>query len=138
AEDMIQGNRAGSKEDQGERHGCECKRELVSGSAGPSQQSVVQVHLPDGDREVNANGEGGTAREEARQYHNAAEKLDEGRNISQPGGDAQARHKLCRVVQPNYFVIAVRGHDGPQGQAQDEKSERLQTIEVAQGILLQS
>ena len=64
-----------------------------------------------------------------------AEKFGEGRNVTQPCRQAQAGDDLSVVVQASKnFVITVSDHDGAQGQAHDQKSKRLQAIEIAQGV----
>lgn len=137
SENVVQRNRAAAKKDEGEGERCRRQGELVSGVVGPSEQPVVQVRFPDGDAEVNADHEGGDASEESPQDQDSAEKLGEGGNICQPRGDAEAGHPLRGVMESSkYFVIAVRSHDGTQSDAHDEKGERLQAIEIAQGILL--
>jgi hypothetical protein len=44
--------------------------------------------------------------------------------------------ELNMVLQSSEnFVVSVAEHDGTEGEAQDEKRERLQAVEVAHGIL---
>lgn len=71
---MIDGNRAATEEDQRKRQRRQGKRKFVSVIAG---ESVVPVHLPYGDNEVDADGEGSGAREKSGQNQQPAEKLRE-------------------------------------------------------------
>ncbi len=94
------------------------------------------MHLPDGDRQVDADREGGGAGEESRQDQQPAQKLGEGGDVAQPSRQAQSGDHLRMMVQASKnLVVAVDDHDGAQGQAHEEKSKRLQAIEIAQGFL---
>lgn len=57
------------------------------------------------------------------------------RKVGAPGGKSEAGDELRVVVKSaENFVISVADHDGAQGETHYEKSERLQAIEVAQGV----
>src|SRR6266567_202312 len=63
----------------------------------------------------------------------AAEKFSEGRDISQPCGNAHAGDHLRVTVQTSKnLVISVHDHDDAQCHTHDEKGERLQAFEITQ------
>jgi len=133
AQDVIQRNGAGPEEDQGKCHRCRGHRELVAWTIWRSHQPVVQMHLPDGDRQVNANRECRSSSEESGKDEQAAEEFRKGRNITEPRRQAEAGDKLRVVMQSaKHLVIAMSGHDRAQRQAHHQQSQRLQTIEVTQ------
>src|SRR5215469_1970792 len=89
-EDVVEGDRAGAKEDQGKRDGGGGHWELVPRTIGRPQKSVVEMHFPDGDAEIDADGEGSGVSEESDHEQQAAEELCEGRDIAQPIGKSHA------------------------------------------------
>ena len=130
AEDMIEGDGTASKEDQGKCKRGDGKRKFIAVVAG---ESIVPVHFPDCDDQVDQQDEGGGACEESRQNQNAAQKLGEGRDIAQPCGPAKAGDELRMVVQASKdLMVAVGDHDHSQGQTHHHKSKGLQAIKVAQ------
>lgn len=99
-----------------------------------ARQAVVQMHLPDRDAEIKANGQRGGASEKAGQQEYPAQKLGERGHVTGPGGQAEAGHKLGVVMQAaENFVGAVHDHNGTQGKSHDNKRKWLQAFEVAQG-----
>ena len=127
---MIEGDGTASKEDQGKCKRGDCKWKLVSVVPG---ESIVPVHFPDCDDQVDQQDEGGDAGEESRQNQNAAQKLGEGRDIAQPCGQSKAGDELRMVVQASKDLgVTVGDHDHSQGQTHHHKSKGLQAIEVAQ------
>jgi hypothetical protein len=128
---VVDGDGSGSEEDQSKsQRGCG-KGELISMIA---RQAIMQVHLPDRDAKVNANGERGDAGEKASQEKYSAEEFGERGNVTRPGGQAEAGDKFGVVMQASEnFVSAVHDHNGTQGKSHDKKRKWLQTFEVAQG-----
>jgi hypothetical protein len=128
---VVNGDRASSKEDQGKRKtGCS-KGELESVIA---RQPIVQMHLPDRDDQVHADGEGCGSSEESRQYKYSAQELGERRDIAGPGGQPQAGHEISVVMETaEDFVRAVYRHNGTQNNAYHKKRKWLQAFEVAHG-----
>jgi hypothetical protein len=130
---VVQGDGAGAEEDERKGEGCQGKGEFVSAVA---HESVVEVNFGDGDRQINADGEGGYAREQAEQDEDAAEEFCERREIAGPGWEPEAGDELSVVVESaENFVVSVAEHDCAERKAHDEKRERLQAIKVAHGIL---
>lgn len=131
AENVIESDGAGAEEDQSESQRSGREGELESVIAG---QPVVQMHFPDCDYEVHADGECCDAGEESRQYEQAAQKFREGRNVAQPVGKTKAGHKVGVVMQAaENFVVAVDDHDCAESKAHDKKRKRLQAFRVAHG-----
>jgi len=128
---VIEGDRAGAEEDQSKsQRGCG-QGELVSVIAG---QTVVQVHFPDCDHEVHADGESRDPGKEARQDEQAAQEFREGRNVAQPVGQTKSCHQVGVLMQAaENIVVAMDDHDRAQGKAHDKKGKRLQAFRVAQG-----
>jgi len=128
---VVEGDRAGAEEDQSEgQRGCG-QGELESVIAG---QAIVQVHFPDRDHEVHADGESRDPGKESRQYAQAAQEFREGRNVAHPMGQTKACHEVGVVMQAaENFVIAVDDHDRAQGKTHDKKRKWLQAFRVAQG-----
>ena len=99
-----------------------------------ARQAVVQIYLPDRDAKVNANGQRGGASEKAGQQEYPAQELRKRGNVTGPGGQAEAGHKLGVLMQASEnFVGAVDDHNGTQGKSHDQKRKWLQAFEVAQG-----
>lgn len=99
-----------------------------------ARQAVVQMHLPDRSAKINANGKCGDSREKASQQEYPAQELGERGNVTGPGGQAEAGHKLGVMMQAaENFVGAVHDHNGTQGKSHDKKRKWLQAFEVAQG-----
>jgi hypothetical protein len=99
-----------------------------------ARQAVVQMHLPDRDAKVNANGERGDAGEKACQQEYPAQELGERGNVTGPGGQAKAGDKFGVMMQASEnFVGAVHDHNGTQGKSHGKKRKWLQAFEVAQG-----
>jgi|SRR6516165_3671576 len=121
---MIQRNRAGSKEDQSERYRCRCKSRFISRMIWRSQHSVVQMHFPNDDAEIDADCNGRTAGEESRQQQHSSEELHECPDVAHPG--RQAVHRVGEMPEASeYLVISVYDHDDTKNNARDEKSQRL-------------
>jgi hypothetical protein len=130
---MVQGDGAGAKENKRKSECGHGKRKLESAIAS---QAIVQMHFPNGDRKIDANGEGGNTRKEAGKDEQSTEELREGGKIGHPGGQTEAAYELGVMMKASEnFVVAVRDHDGAESKAQYQKCERLQTIQVAQTFL---
>jgi hypothetical protein len=129
-EDVVQGDRAGAEEDQGKsQRGCG-QGELESVIA---RQTIVQVHLPDCDAEVDADGESRDPGKESRQDAQAAQEFREGRNVAHPVGQTETRDEVGVLMQTaENIVIAVDHHDRAQGKTHDKKRKGLQAFRVAQ------
>jgi hypothetical protein len=98
-----------------------------------ADQSIVKVHLGDGDGKIDADGEGGSASEEADQHEDAAEEFGEGREVGAPGRKSEAGDELNMVLKSaEDFVISVTNHDGAQSKTHHEQRQGLKAIEVAQ------
>lgn len=127
---MVQSDGAGAEEDQSKSQSGYRQRELHSVIAG---QSIVQVHFPDRDNEIYADGESRDAGKESRQYEQAAEEFREGRNVAQPVGKTKTRHEVGVVMQAaENFVVAMHDHDDAQGKTHEKKRKWLQAFRVAQ------
>ena len=117
---MIESDRTCAKKDEGEGEGGQRQREFVSAVA---HQSVVEVHLGDGDGEIDADGKSSHAREQAQQDEQAAKEFSEGRKIGGPGRESEAGDELSMVLQSaENFVVSVTGHDGAESEAHNEES----------------
>jgi hypothetical protein len=93
------------------------------------------VYLRDGHRQIDADGEGSGASKQAKQDEQSAEKLGERREIPGPGRQSETGHEVRMLLQSaENLVVSVANHYGTQGESHDEQCERLQPIEVAQGI----
>jgi hypothetical protein len=83
----------------------------------------MQMHFPDGDAEINADGDGSGASEQSNEEQQPTEQFGECRHISQPRGKAHAADGMSEAAQPaEDFVIAMDGHDGAKRDAQHEQS----------------
>jgi hypothetical protein len=133
AENVVEGDGAGAEEDQSKSQRGYRQRELHSVIAG---QSIVQVHFPDRDAEVHADGESRDPGKESRQYEQAAEEFREGRNVAQPVGKTKTCYEVGVVMQASEnFVVAMHDHNGAQGEPHEKKRKWLQAFRVAQGGL---
>jgi hypothetical protein len=133
AENVVQSDGAGAEEDQSKSQRGRRQGELHSVIAG---QPIVQVHFPDRDDEIYADGESRDAGKESRQDEQAAEEFREGRNIAQPVGETETGHEVGVVMQASEnFVVAMHDHNGAEGEAHEKKREWLQAFRVAQGDL---
>ena len=93
---MIESDRACAEEDQSKsQRGCG-QGELESVIA---RQPIVQVHLPDRDNEVHADGESRDPGKESRQNEQAAQELREGRNVAHPLGQTKTCHEFGVLMQ---------------------------------------
>src|SRR5579862_1509313 len=118
AQHMVNGDWTAAKEYEPKGNGGRSHRKLISWTVGRSDESVVQVHFPNGDEQIYKNGERGGAGKKSRQNQQAAEKFGEGGNIAQPSGEAEIGDHLRVVVQTSEnFVVAMRHHDDSQGEA---------------------
>ncbi len=130
---MVEGDRASAEEDQAKGKGGESQGEFV---AVVAHQSIVQVDFGDGDRQIDADGEGSGAGEQADKHEQAAKELGKGGEISRPGREAETGDELNVVVKSaENLVISMADHDGAESEAHDEERERLQAIKVAQVVL---
>ena len=129
---MIEGDGASTEKDEGKGEGGEGEGQFVSTVA---RHSVMEVHLGDGDREIDADAEGGYAGEQAEQQEQSAEELGEGREVGRPARESEAGDEVGVVVESaENLVVAVDKHDGAESEAHDEEREGLQAIEVAQVV----
>jgi hypothetical protein len=86
----------------------------------------MKVDFDDGDGEINADREGGSAREQADEYEDAAKEFGESGEISSPARQAEAGDELNVVMQAaEYFVITVDDHYHAQSEAHNEKCKGL-------------
>jgi hypothetical protein len=128
---VIESDRARAEKDQSKsQRGCG-QGELESVIA---RQPIVQVHLPDRDHEVHADGESRDPGKESRQNEEAAQKLREGRNVAHPLGQTKTCHEVGVVMQAaENFVVAVHDHNCAESKTHDKKRKGLQTFRVEQG-----
>ena len=97
------------------------------------------MHFPYGNGEIDANREGSRASEESRQDKNAAGKLGNGGDITEPARKSEAGNVLREMVQASEdLVVAVSDHDEAQSQTHENQGKRLKAIEIAQSILLRT
>ena len=130
---MINGEGASSEENQAEGERRKGEGKLVTSVAG---EPIVQVHFPDRNHQIDADGECRSSGEESDQNEQSANKFGKGGQVGGPARQSQAGDKLHVVMEPSEdLVISVSDHDGTQREAHGEESEWLQTIEVAQGFL---
>jgi hypothetical protein len=130
--DVVEGDGATAEKNEGESKGGESEGEFVSTVTG---QSVVEVHFGNGDGEIDADGKGGDASEEAEQNEQPAEELREGGEISRPARKSEAGDQVRVVVKATEnLVVTVDEHDGTQGETHEKEREGLQAIEVAHVI----
>ena len=131
---MVEGDGTSAKENDGEGESGQGEGELVS---AVTHESIVKVHLGDGDRHIDADGQGCNASEQAEQNEKAAKELGEGREVGGPGGEPEAGDELNMVVKSaEDLVVSVIDKHGAESEPHNEERERLQAIEVAQVSLL--
>jgi len=129
---MVERHGAAAEEDEGKSEGGQGEGQFVSTVA---HQSVVDVHLGDGDGEIDADGKSSHPSEQAQQQEQTAKEFSEGRKVSGPGGESEAGDELGVVMESaENFVVSVVKHNRAQGEAHDEESEGLQAIKVAQAV----
>lgn len=127
--DVVEGDGATAEKDEGKCQGGQSEREFVSVVA---DQSVVEMYLGDGDGKIDADGKCGDASEQAQQNEQAPEELNEGGEVSAPGGESEADDEVGVVAKSaENFVVTVAEHDGAQSETDDEEREGLQAVEVA-------
>jgi hypothetical protein len=127
---VVQGDGTSAEKDQSKGQSGHRERELESVIAG---QSIVQVHFPDRDAEVHADGESRDAGKESSKYQQAAKEFREGRNVAQPVGKTETRDEVGVMMQASEnFVVAMHDHNGAQGQTHEKKRKGLQAFRVAQ------
>ncbi len=129
---MVERHGASAEEDEGKCEGRQSEGQFESAVA---LQSVVDVHLGDGDGEIDADGKSSHASEQAQQQEQPAKKFSEGREVSGPGREPEAGDELGVVVESaEDFVVAVAKHNNAQDEAHDEEREGLQAIKIAQSV----
>ena len=127
---MVEGDGTTSEKDEGECESGESQGKFISAVA---HQSIVEVHLGDGDRHVDANRKSSHPSEQAEQNQQTTEKFGEGGKVCTPGGKAQAGDELNMVLKAaKDFMVSVVENNGAEHEAHHEKCERLQAIKVAQ------
>ena len=96
----------------------------------------MQVNLPDGYCQIDADRKRSGTSEESRDEQQSPKQFGEGRDIPKPGRESHSADHVGEVLQATEnLVISVRGHNDAQNEAHDKKCERLQAIEVTQKIL---
>src|SRR6202140_772136 len=104
---MVDGDGPCAEKDQREGKGCSCERKLISRVIGSSDQSIVQMYLPEGHSQIDGNEECSNTGEESRQDQQSAEQLGQAQNIAEPCGQSQTGNHLCMVMQTSKnFVVA--------------------------------
>jgi hypothetical protein len=111
--DVVEGDGASAEEDEGEGEGGQGEGKFVSTVA---HESIVEVHLDYGDAQIDADGKGRDASEEAKEDEDGAKEFGEGRDVGGPGRETEAGDKLGVVVESaENFVVSVDEHDGSEG-----------------------
>lgn len=129
---MIEGDRTAAKKDKGEGKCSESEGELVPAI---SHQSVMEMHLRNRNRHVDADGKSGNPSEQPQQNKETAQEFREGGEISTPCWKSEAGNELHMVVKPaEHLVVSVVEKNNSQGETHDEQGQGLQAIEVAQII----
>jgi len=129
---VVEGHGAATEEDESEGKGRQREREFISAVA---HEAVVEVHLDDGDGEIDAERKSGHACEQAEHHEQTAKKLSEGGEVGGPDRESETGDELSVVVKSaEDLEITVAKHDGAQGEAHDEESEGLQAIKIAQAV----
>ena len=72
--DVVESDRTGTETNQRKSKGGESQRQF---GAAIADQSVMEMHFPDGDGEVDAHGESGASSEQAQQKKQAADEFGE-------------------------------------------------------------
>jgi len=129
---VIKGDGTAAKKDECESESGQSQRKFIS---AVSHQSVVQMHLRNRNRHVDADGESGDPGEQPQQNQETAEEFGEGGEICTPCWKSEAGNELNMVVKPaKHLVVSVVEKNNAQGETHDEQGEGLQAIEVAQII----
>lgn len=132
-QNMVNSYGTSAKEDEAEREGGSRHGEFIPWAVGGPDESVVPVHLPNGNEQIDKNRERCRAREKSRQDQQATDEFGEGGHIAEPCRQSETGDHLRMVMQSSEnFVRAMRDHDDSQGETHYQQGERLQTIEIAQ------
>ena len=127
---MIECDWPRAEKNQAEGQSRDRQRELISVLP---HQSVVEVHLGDGDGKIDADNKSGDSGEQTDQDQDAAKEFGKSGEISGPAGKAEAGDELNVVMKSaENLLISMAGHDGAEGQTHHQECEGLKTIEVAQ------
>ena len=123
---MIDGDRSCAKKDESKGESGDGERELDAGTIGGAQEAVVPVNFPNGDGQVDADGQRRGTGEEPDQDQQASDELGAKGYIAEPSGDAEIADELGEMMQAaGDFVISMRDHNDANSQAHDKKGERL-------------
>jgi hypothetical protein len=113
AADVIQSDRAGPEKDESEGERSQRQWEFI---AAVAYKSIVEVHLGDGCGQIDADGEGGYAREQTEHDEDPSEELGEGREITGPGRESETVDELSVVLQSSEnLVVAMAEHYRAEG-----------------------
>src|SRR5580700_5217321 len=130
--DVVEGDGAGAEEYKAKGQGGEGEGQFVS---AVTDQPVVEVHLGDGDGEIDADAKSGNAGEQAEQHEESAEELGKGGEVGRPAGKSEAGDQVSVVMKSaENLVITVGEHNRAQGEAHHQKREGLQAIKVAHEV----
>jgi hypothetical protein len=114
---VIEGDGATAEKNKGE---CKCGKSEGEFVSAVAHHPVVEVHLGDGDGQIEADGKSGHAREKAYENEQAAKEFGKGGEIGCPGWESQAGDELGMVVKSSEnFVGSVADYDGAKSQAHD-------------------
>ena len=98
---------------------------------------MVEIDGDEGNGHVDGDEEGDEAGEEAEEEEDAAEKLSEERQVAEPGGQAEGDDEDGEVIEAgegvvaveaargDEFFVAVEGHGGADGKADEEQGPGL-------------
>ena len=127
---MIESDRSATEKNKSKCKSSEGQWKFVTAI---SHESVVKVNFGDGDTQIDANGKGSRASEEAQQHEHATKELGKGREVCGPSRQSKAGDELSVVVKAaKNFLITVAHHDGAKCEPHDEQRKWLETIKVAQ------
>jgi len=116
---VIEGDGTATEEDEGKSEGGEGQRKFVSAIA---HQSVMEVHLGDGDGHINADGKSSHASEQAQQNQQTTEEFGKSREVCAPGGKSEAGDELNVVLKAaENFVVSVVEDDSAKDEAHNEE-----------------
>jgi hypothetical protein len=123
AKDVIKSDWTSPEEDQGKGERRESKWKFITWAIGRPDQPVVPVDSHDRHSEIDANGERGNPGEESGKNQQATEEFGESGNVSEPGGNAEAGHKVRMLMQTSEDLVGSMGEHGEsQRKTHDQQS----------------
>ena len=121
-QDVVNGNGAGSEEDQGKRERSRCHRKFEARSIGRSYEPVVQMDFPNGDAQIDTDSESRGTSEESCKDENATDQFREGGDIAQPRRESHTADRVGEWAKiMKNLLISMCCHDCAQCEPHDEK-----------------